>query len=395
MKGRGIFKAYQTLNTFFFLLKRENFFYIVTVTSLIVVGGASLFFFLETKANKEITNLGDAIYWAIISMTTTGYGDITPVTAGGRIMAAIVVLSGLILLSIVTASIASVLVEKRIREGKGLETIKLKDHLILCGWNNNAEEVIESLIRNFGSEKLNLVLINELAEDELESLKFKYRHYPFKFVRGNFTREEVLGRANITQAKAAIILADTSGQHPLDKADERTILATLAIKSMAPEVKTCAELLNVENKQHLQRAQVDEIIVRGEHIGNLLAGAAISPGLPRVLFHLLSPLEENNLWKVPIPFRFIGKSVKELADYFHKEHHALLIALLTEQRGLSLEEILTDDMSAVDQFIKKKFAEADKDYLGKKEKITAILNPPDDRLLAAGDSAVVIARKRP
>ncbi|MGQ9695670.1 MAG: potassium channel family protein [Thermodesulfobacteriota bacterium] len=395
MRGKKNFKAYQTFNTFFFLLKKENFFYILGITSLIVVVGSSLFYFLENKTNKGINNIGDALYWAIISMTTTGYGDITPLTTGGKIMAAVVVFSGLILLSVATATIASVLVEKKIREGKGLEAIRLKDHLLLCGWNNNAQEVIESLIRSLGSEKISLVLINELNEDELESLKFKYRNYSFKFLRGNFTREEVLARANIAQAKAAIILADTSGPHTLDKADERTILATLAIKSMAPEVKTCAELLNAENKQHLQRAQVDEIIVRGEHIGNLLAGAAISPGLPRVLFHLLSPVEENNLWKVAIPACFIGKSVRDLADYFRKEHQALLIALLTEQKGLSLEEILTDDMSAIEQFIKKKFAEAEKDYLGKKERIIATLNPADDRLLSAEDSAVVIARKKP
>lgn len=395
MSSKKNFKAYQTFNTFLFLLKKENFFSILGITSLIVVGGSSLFYFLENKTNKGINNIGDALYWAIISMTTTGYGDITPLTTGGKIMAAVVVFSGLILLSVATATIASVLVEKKIREGKGLEAIRLKDQLLLCGWNNNAQEVIESLIRSLGSEKINLVLINELNEDELESLKFKYRNYSFKFLRGNFTREEVLARANIAQAKAAIILADTSGPHTLDKADERTILATLAIKSMAPGVKTCAELLNAENKQHLQRAQVDEIIVRGEHIGNLLAGAAISPGLPRVLFHLLSPLEENNLWKVAIPARFIGKTVRDLADYFRKEHQALLIALLTEQKGLSLEEILTDDMSAIDQFIKKKFAEVEKDYLGKKERIIATLNPADDRLLSAEDSAVVIARKKP
>ena len=85
----------------------------------------------------------------------------------------------------------------------------------------------------------------------MESLKFKYRDHDFKFLRGDFTREDVLARANILQARSAILLADTSGQHSLEKADERTILGTLAIKSLAPEVKTCAELLNPENRQHL------------------------------------------------------------------------------------------------------------------------------------------------
>jgi voltage-gated potassium channel len=388
-------KSFQSLRAFFFVLKRERFFFILGITLVILLGGAISFYLLEHKVNKEVDNLGDAIYWAIVSMTTTGYGDVTPSTSAGRVTAAIVVLSGLVLLSIVTATVASVFVEKKIREGKGLETVKFKDHIVLCGWNSNALEAVEGLIRSMPTKKLYLVLVNELSEDEVESLKYKFQDQDLRFLRGDFTREDVLARANIAQAQSAIILADTSGQHSLEKADERTILGTLAIKSMAPDVKTCAELLNPGNKEHLRRANVDEIIVRGEHIGNLLAGAATSPGLPRVISSLLSPEEENNLWKVPIPPRFIGKPVAELSAYFQKEHQAVLIALLTERKGLVLENILTDDYSAIDQFIKRKFEEAGKDYFGKKERITATLNPPEDLLLSEDNSAVVIARKRP
>jgi voltage-gated potassium channel len=276
-----------------------------------------------------------------------------------------------------------------------LETIKTRDHILLCGWNNNAEEVIDGLLRSVREKKLSLVLLNELSEDEVESLKYKYREHEFKFLRGDFTHEEVLARANIAQAYAAILLADTSGRRSLEKADERTILGTLAIKSLSPEVKTCAELLSPENKQHLRRANVDEIILRGEHIGNLLAGAATSPGLPRVISHLLSPSEENNLWKVEIPHRFIGKPVADLAAYFKKEKQALFIALLSEQKGLALEHILTDDFSAIDRFIKKKFEEAGQDVLGKNENIVTTINPDDEVLLTENDSAVVISRRRP
>jgi voltage-gated potassium channel len=388
-------KSFQSLRAFFFVLRRENFFLILAITLVVLLGGATSLYLLENKVNKTVNSMGDAIYWAVISMTTTGYGDITPSTPGGRVIAAIVVLSGLFLLSMVTATVASVFVEKKIREGKGLETIKFKDHIMLCGWNNNAEETVEGLIRTVPGKKLHLVLVNELFEEEVESLKFKFQEHEFRFLRGDFTREDVLARANIAQARSAILLADTSGQHSLEQADERTILATLAIKSMAPEVKTCAELLNPENKQHLRRANVDEIVVRGEHIGNLLAGAATSPGLPRVISSLLSPEEENNLWKVEVPSRFIGRPVAELSAYFKKEHQAILIALLSERKGLAMENILTDDYSAIDQFIKRKFEEAGKDYFSQKDRIIATLNPADDVLLTEDDSAVVLARKRP
>ena len=383
------------LRAFFFLLKRERFFYILGVTLVILLGGAIALYLLESGVNKGIPNFFDAIYWAVISMTTTGYGDITPATAAGRVVAIIVVLSGLLMFSMVTATVASVFVEKKIREGKGLETVKSKDHIVLCGWNTYAEEFIEGLLRSMPVKKLPLVLVNELSEDEVESLKYKYRNQDFRFLRGDFTREDVLARANILQARSAILLADTSGQRSLEKADERTILATLAIKSMAKEVRTCAELLKPENKQHLNRANVDEIVVRGEHIGSLLAGATVSPGIPRVISSLLSPEEENNLWKVEIPGRFVGKPVGELSAYLKENSQALLIALLSERKGLVLDDILTDDLSAIDQFIKRKFEEAEKDLPGKKDRVLVTLNPPDHTILTPEHSAVVIARNRP
>jgi len=384
-----------SLRTFFFILKRERFFYILGATLFILLGGAVTLHLLESSVNKGVANFFDAIYWAVISMTTTGYGDITPTTVAGRIVAIIVVISGILLFSMVTATVASVFVEKKIREGKGLETVKSKDHIVLCGWNTYAEEFIEGLLRSMAVKKLPLVLVNELSEDEVESLKYKYRDQDFRFLRGDFTREDVLARANIVQARSAILLADTSGQRSLEKADERTILATLAIKSMAPEVKTCAELLNPDNKQHLMRANVDEIVLRGEHIGSLLAGATVSPGIPRVISSLLSPEEENNLWKVEIPERFVGKPVSELSAYLKENSQALLIALLSERKGLVLNDILTDDLSAIDQFIKRKFEEAEKDLPGKKDRVLVTLNPPDHTILTREHSAVVIARNRP
>ena len=130
------------------------------------------------------------------------------------------------------------------------------------------------------------------------------------------------------------------------------------------------------------------------HIGSLLAGATASPGLPRVISSLLSPEDENQLWKVTVPPRFIGKPVSDLSAHF-KQKQALLIALLSEQKSLGVDDLLTDDYSAIDQFIKRKFEEADQDVFGRKERILVTLNPPDNLLLTEDHAAVVIARERP
>src|SRR3990170_794156 len=196
-------------------------------------------------------------------MATSGYGDKYPVSTGGRLVGLILIFSGVGLMSLFTATIASVFVGKKIKEEKGLETIKEKDHIVICGWNRHTEEALQGLTTYGAVKDATIVLINELSVDEIDPLKLKYSKHDLRFLRGNYVHEDVLLRANITKAKFAIIMADISGTHDRDRLDERTALAALAIKSLAPSIKIIAEILDSENKPHLKRANVDEIIVRG------------------------------------------------------------------------------------------------------------------------------------
>lgn len=367
---------------------------IALMVFLLMIGGAFAMALVEGHINREFDSVGDAIWWALVTITTVGYGDKVPVSTGGRIVGALVIFSGYGLLSIFMATIASALVTKRIREGRGLEKVKCKGHIVICGWNLHAERVISNLMRSSGSQKVGVVLVNELPEEEINDIMFKYRGLNIKFVRGDFSRESVLDRANIREAAAAIVLADTSGG-TVEKADERTILSTLAIKSMAPTVKVGAELLNAENVGHLRRANVDDIILRGEFNGFLLASSAISPGVPQVVRELLTLDEGNEFQRVKIPRGYVGHTFGELAEYFSREHGAILVAVGNEEEKITLDDILTDDYSAIDAFIKRKFAEAEVDYPEEKaEKLRVRVNPGNDHIIMEGDFAIVIARER-
>ena len=251
----------------------------------------------------------DAFYWSVVTLTTVGYGDIVPTSTVGQVFALMIMLSGPALVSLITASVASILVERKIREGKGLESIKDKDHIVICGWNQNGEKVIDGILLQAKGPQPKIVLVNELERDEVQSLKYKYKAHDLAFVRGNFVKEDVLDRANMVRARAAVVLADVSGAHSIDKADERTIFGTMAIKSMASRVRTCAELIHEETREHLIRANVDEIIVRGESAGSLLATAAVSPGVTDSIRLLINNQDQNKMWRVPVPGRHVGKTV--------------------------------------------------------------------------------------
>ncbi|MDO9585376.1 MAG: hypothetical protein Q7I93_02695, partial [Syntrophales bacterium] len=185
------------------------------------------------------------------------------------------------------------------------------------------------------------------------------------------------------------------GTHARDRLDERTTLAALAIKSLAPSTKTIAELLDGENKPHLKRANVDEIVVRGEHIGALLASAINSPGIPRIFSSMLSLGDSNKLWRVDIPRNFVGSTFRELFTYYREKQQAILIGLLQEKKSVKLDDLLSDNTSMIDIFIKEKIKEAKKELFHEKDETRVIVNPEDGYIIGGEDFAVVLSRIMP
>lgn len=361
------------------------------VLLVLVLAGGTLAFIFEKEANEGLRSLGDAFWWAIVTLTTVGYGDKVPLTLGGRLIGVFLMFVGVGLITLLTATVSSVFVEKRIREGKGLEVVKLKDHFIICGWHSNGEAVLEALIKATAPTETQIVLLNELDEEKINALRYKYEQTQIRFVKGDFTHEGTLRLAAIREARAIIILSDTSGKHSLEEADRRIVLATLAIKTLNSRVKVCAEMLNPENEEHLRRSNVDDIVLSGKYNDFLLANAALSTGVLQATEDLLS-FEGNALSKVKIPTSLVGGTFKEAFDHFRESSGALLIGTVREEKRIGLNDILTDDYSAIDQFIKRKFQESEEDYFKVQAGLKVNTNPCDDYRIKEDEMAIVITR---
>lgn len=376
-------------------LKGTQFFKALGITAFILVAASGAMYLVE---HDQGTGHGfwDSIWWSLVTVTTVGYGDIVPRTVAGRLIGFGIMVSGIFLVSLMTASIASVFVSRKIKEGKGLEDVRDRDHIVICGWNEGGRALIQGLDHQFRPRTPVIVLVNELPREEVDAIQYPFPELDFRYVRGNFTKEEVLARANIRRAASAIILSDTSGIHPEEKADERTIFAALAIKSMAPDVRTCAELIHPENREHLKRARVDEIVVRGEHNAAILAGAAVANGLATVMKRLLDTEEPNRLWRTRIHERFVGQPLAVLADHVRDKYSAILLAIVTETHPIKLEDILSTDATAIDNFIKRKFEASGRDYFSSgREKIKVQINPALDYIITKNDAAIVLGRTKP
>jgi len=376
-------------------LYRKNIFKMASVTLLLIfLCSLAVFYSEQNESEANIRSLWDSLWWAIVTVGTVGYGDRYPVSVAGRLVGLLLIFSGVGLMSVLTATIASVFVEKKIKEEKGLDTVKVKDHVVICGWNQHTEEVLQGLTSSGPLANFFVVLINELSIDEMDAVKTKYKKYELKFLRGDYVHEDVLLRANIKKARFALLMADLSGGHGLERVDERTALAALTIKSVSPQTKIVAELLDEAYKPHLRRTNVDEIIVRGENVGSLLASAIISPGLPRILSSIMSLGDSDKLWRADIPKAYAGKTFKELSVYF-RQRQAIIIGVMRDKKDVKLQDLLSDNTSIIDSFIREKLKEANKPFYVEKNDINSVINPDDNYIILPEDNAIVLSKTKP
>jgi voltage-gated potassium channel len=92
-------------------LNRRKFHYVALVSMVVVSLGALGMYAVEHGRNTQIHSVGDAFWWSIVTATTVGYGDLSPTTTEGRLIAVVLMLVGIGFISILTATIASSFVE--------------------------------------------------------------------------------------------------------------------------------------------------------------------------------------------------------------------------------------------------------------------------------------------
>ena len=373
------------MKLWFRTLIRNSFFQVGFGILVIMVFGGIILKLFETG---DITKGENPFWWAIVTMTTVGYGDFAPKSSAGRLFSVIVMFGGISLVSLLTATISSIFVAKKIREGKGLEKINVKDHVLLCGWNKNGRKIIKS-IDHLSRGDLEIVLVNDLSEERVSLLKSRFRNLKLRFVSGDFTRENILEKASVREAKTVIIIPNETDT-TLSSPDEKTIFATMTVKSMDPNIRVVAYLLDKENLTHIKRANVDEVVVSDDFGAYMLASHVVESGVPQTVANLLNERTESGFKRQEIPEEFIGRPYSVLFDHFRNKHGWVLVGVFSIEENLGINSILSADSSSLDAFIENKLKEGGIS-LQEEQKVSTVINPREEYLINDGEEAVVIS----
>jgi voltage-gated potassium channel len=262
--------------------------------------------------DKAIGFLGQSINWAVF--TVLGKGDSSFVsTPGGYVVSWVLALFGVAIVGTITGALVAVVIDFLLKEGQGMGASGFRDHIVVCGWNTTARDLIEELK---GDEyKTKVVVLAEMDKNPAGPHVY--------FVRGDSTTVEDLKRAGIEEAAAAIVF-------PLSQqndADMHSILTVMAIENIAPGVRTVAEVINPANVDHFQQAHADEILVTSRLASRLLARSALYPGLSNVVTDIVSGGAGSELYRVHLPDNYCGLTIDDLSKRLRSEHQATLLAI--------------------------------------------------------------------
>ena len=269
-----------------------------------------------------------ALWWSIVTITTVGYGDISPVTLGGRVVAGVMMVFGIGILGLFTATIASIFVERKMKEDRGMHSYEFQNHIIICEWNHRAQEIINELRMDRRTESAPIILIAELETKPVDDDNLH-------FIQGDVT-EDNLKRANIERAKTVVVLGDD--QLDANARDAKAVLTTLTIETMNPNVYSIVELVNEANVQHCERANANEIIVGSEFTSKLISRAALDHGISKVLSELLSSRFGNDLFKIPVPESMQGKNFMDIFAEMKRSNNSIILGV---QKG-NIGEVISN-----------------------------------------------------
>lgn len=280
----------------------------------------------ERGADSGFETLLDGLWWSIVTMTTVGYGDMYPITTGGRLVAVIVMFIGLSFYAFLTGLLSTILIERsrRTRE-TDMDIQTLSGHVVVCGWNDHAMELLDDIYN--ASELAHLVVLTTRTDVGLAPLPRVH------VVHGDPTTPDGLRAAGVAKARTCIVLANqVEGRDPNDT-DARTILTVLAVERTNPDVHTVAEILNEHNEFHLENAGVDDIIVSGAFTGRMLAQVVRSPGVAQIYRDLFRPGGRSHFAEVALPKDLTGRSCADIAAEFMRRGFGVFLGY---RRGTSV-----------------------------------------------------------
>ncbi len=300
-----------------------------------VIFGAVGFSQFESGHDHGVATPVDAFWKSLFSLMAGEYADY-PASFGGKVVFLVLLVFQMGVFAMLTGTFSAIMYDK-LKESamhKPANPDDLNKHIIICGFSAKAAILANEFLVDPAFKHSEILMVSEKASlDDLQNRNVKTHR--ISILREDFTRMEVLKKAGVERAIAAVILSEDGDNRTTQDIDARTILAALTIEKLNPKIHTSAELYNEEYASHLKMGGVEDVVIQGEVSGKLLARVAMHEGLLAFFKDLLSRESGNTLTFIDPPPEVVGKQSEEA------------IALLNRELGFTMVGIKPKDKPVI------------------------------------------------
>jgi voltage-gated potassium channel len=271
-----------------------------------------------SDGNEDGLSLLDCFYYAVVSLSTTGYGDIAPLTPRARLTNVVLITPARLLFVIIlvgtTLEVLTHAYRNNVRVSRWRQN--LHDHVIICGYGTKGRAAVAALLEN-GHDKSQIVLI-ERGETALRQAATD----GLAAIEGSATRSSVLLQAEVKNCRSVIIATDR---------DATSVLITLTVRQLtAGQVRVIAAVREQENAALLKQSGAHHVIVSSATAGRLLGLTTTTPPLIDVVDDLLTPGHGMALAMRAAERAEVGRNPREL--------DAVVVALIRRGTVLPLAD---------------------------------------------------------
>ena len=243
----------------------------------------------------------DCLYYSAVSLSTTGYGDITPLTQAARLVNVLVLTPLRVAFLIVLVGTTLEVLTETSRQALKIQRWRrrVRNHTVVVGYGTKGKSAVAAML---GDEvPTDDIVVVDIDQGVLEHAAAA----GLVTVHGDATKSDVLRLAGAQHATSIIVATSR---------DDTAVLVTLTAREIAPKAKIVASIREAENQHLLRQSGADSVVVSSETAGRLLGIATTTPSVVEMMEDLLTPDAGFAIGEREVEQTEVGGSPRHLSD---------------------------------------------------------------------------------